>query len=35
MCPVLRSSDRDALGDVQTWCFLYVSFLADQNTWVY
>ena len=33
MCRVLRSSDRDVLGDLQTWSSWYVSVLEDENTW--
>ena len=30
--PLLLSSDRDALQDLQTWCSGYVSVLGDENT---
>ena len=33
MLPVPRSSDKDALGDLQIWCSGYVSVLGDENTW--
>ena len=34
-CPVPLSSDRDALGDLQTWCSGYVSVLGEEITWGY
>ena len=27
-----RSCERDALGDLHTWCFEYVSVMGDENT---
>ena len=35
MLPVPPSADRNALGDLQTWCSEYVSVLGDTNTWGY